>query len=66
MKFLKKIAFVSDISNGYCAGLEMMNGPKQVSRLEDQSRAGTLMGFFMTLGLLLGSLVAFPVRAIVS
>jgi len=54
------------ISNGYCAGLEMMNGPKQVNRLEDQSRAGTLMGFFMTLGLLLGSLVAFPVRAIVS
>jgi hypothetical protein len=54
------------VSNGYCAGLEMMNGPKQVIRLEDQSRAGTLMGFFMTLGLLFGSLVAFPVRAIVS
>ena len=53
------------VSNGYCTGLEMSNGPKQCIKKEDQSRAGTLLAFFMTLGLLLGSLLAFPVRAMV-
>jgi solute carrier family 29 (equilibrative nucleoside transporter), member 1/2/3 len=52
-------------SNGWCAGLEMMNGPKTCKYSQDQSRAGTLLAFFMTLGLLLGSLMSFPVLAIV-
>ena len=53
------------LTNGYCGGLEMMNGPKACEKMEDQSRAGTMLAFFMTLGLLLGSLLAFPVQAIV-
>ena len=52
------------VSNGYCAGLEMMNAPKVFARPEDQSKAGTLMGFSMTCGLLVGALLSFPVRAI--
>ena len=52
------------VSNGYCGGLEMQNGPKTCSHQKDQSRAGTLLAFFMTLGLLLGSLLAFPVVAV--
>ena len=53
------------VSNGYCAGLEMMNGPKECTSKADQSRAGTILAFFMTLGLLLGALLAFPVSAMI-
>ena len=51
------------MSNGYCASMEMMNGPKLFSSQEDQSFAGTVMSLFMTLGLFLGSLASFAVAA---
>ena len=50
------------ISNGWVASMEMMAGP---SLVPDglQSRAGTIMAFFLVLGLVLGSIVSFGVRA---
>jgi hypothetical protein len=51
------------ISNGYVASLEMMNGPGLVPDGQ-QSRAGTIMAFFLVLGLVLGSICSFGVRAI--
>ena len=51
------------ISNGYVASLEMMNAPR-LAPDGQQSRAGTIMAFFLVLGLVLGSLLSFGVRAI--
>jgi equilibrative nucleoside transporter 1/2/3 len=51
------------VSNGYVAGMEMMNAPKVFNAPQEQSFAGTVMGFFMTLGLFLGSLLSFIVAA---
>ena len=51
------------VSNGYVASLEMMNGPGLVPDGQ-QSRAGTIMAFFLVLGLVLGSVGSFGVRAI--
>ena len=50
------------ISNGWVASMEMMAGP---SLVPDglQSQAGTIMAFFLVLGLVLGSIVSFGVRA---
>lgn len=51
------------VSNGYLASLEMMNAPEMVPA-NQQSKAGTIMAFFLVLGLVLGSLCSFIVRAI--
>lgn len=51
------------ISNGWVASLEMMAGPLTVPR-DQQSRAGTIMAFFLVLGLVLGSIFSFGVRSI--
>jgi equilibrative nucleoside transporter 1/2/3 len=51
------------VSNGYVASLEMMNGPSLVPDGQ-QSRAGTIMAFFLVLGLVVGSVSSFGVRAI--
>ena len=51
------------VTNGYVAGMEMMNAPKAFDAPLEQSFAGTVMGFFMTLGLFLGSLLSFVVAA---
>lgn len=50
------------ISNGYVASLEMMNAPAKAPDGQ-QSRAGTNMAFFLVMGIFLGSIVSFPVRA---
>ena len=52
------------LSNGYAASQEMMNGPMKVEA-ELQSRAGTMMVFFLQLGLILGSLMSFIARGII-
>ena len=51
------------VSNGYVASLEMMNGPSLVPDGQ-QSRAGTIMAFFLVLGLVVGSVGSFGVRAV--
>ena len=51
------------VSNGYVASLEMMNGPTLVPDGQ-QSRAGTIMAFFLVLGLVMGSMLSFAVRSI--
>jgi len=51
------------LSNGYLASLEMMHTPNLVPKHE-ASRAGAIMAFFLVMGLLLGSLASFGVRAI--
>jgi len=52
------------LSNGYAASQEMMNGPMKVDP-ELQSRAGTMMVFFLQLGLILGSVCSFLARALI-
>jgi equilibrative nucleoside transporter 1/2/3 len=54
---------VMSISNGWVASLEMMAGPSLVPDGQ-QSRAGTIMAFFLVLGLVLGSVLSFGVRAL--
>jgi hypothetical protein len=51
------------LSNGYVASLEMMYAPNLVPKNE-ASRAGAIMAFFLVLGLVLGSLASFGIRAI--
>ncbi|XP_027694261.1 equilibrative nucleoside transporter 1 isoform X2 [Vombatus ursinus] len=51
-------------SNGYLASLCMCFGPKKVSPSEAET-AGTIMAFFLSLGLALGALLSFLLRAIV-
>ena len=51
------------VSNGYVASLEMMNAPGQAPDGE-QSRAGTNMAFFLVMGIFLGSIFSFLVRAL--
>jgi len=51
------------VSNGYVASLEMMNAPSLVPKGQE-SRAGTIMAFFLVLGLVIGSMTSFGVRAL--
>ncbi|XP_036622587.1 equilibrative nucleoside transporter 1 isoform X3 [Trichosurus vulpecula] len=51
-------------SNGYLASLCMCFGPKKVKPFEAET-AGTIMAFFLSLGLALGALLSFGLRAIV-
>jgi hypothetical protein len=51
------------VSNGYVASLEMMNAPARAPDGQ-QSRAGTNMAFFLVMGIFLGSVFSFPVRAL--
>lgn len=46
------------VSNGYLGSLCMMYGPQQVP-LQHAETAGTIMAFFLTAGLFVGSLVSF-------
>ncbi|KAM4834707.1 equilibrative nucleoside transporter 1 isoform 2-T6 [Thomomys bottae] len=58
--FMAAFAF----SNGYLASLCMCFGPKKVKPSE-AGTAGTIMSFFLCLGLALGAIVSFLFRAIV-
>eukprot|EP00051_Salpingoeca_urceolata_P028297 m.486141 g.486141 ORF g.486141 m.486141 type:complete len:486 (+) comp24195_c0_seq1:411-1868(+) len=51
-------------SNGYFASLCMMYGPTVVDPV-DADRAGSLMAFSLTIGLALGSLLSFMLRAMI-
>eukprot|EP01136_Pigoraptor_vietnamica_P040339 Opistho-1_new@1037 len=53
------------ITNGYYGSLAMMYGPAQVSQHEKEV-AGTMMVFGLTLGLGLGSISSFGVKAILT
>ena len=57
------LMFLMSCTNGFLASQDMMYGPMQVED-ELQSRAGTMMVFFLQLGLILGSIISFGVRAI--
>ncbi|XP_066474714.1 equilibrative nucleoside transporter 1 [Tiliqua scincoides] len=52
------------ISNGYLASLCMCFGPKKVQPHEAET-AGTIMAFFLSLGLALGAVLSFPFRYII-
>ncbi|CAG8519002.1 7841_t:CDS:2 [Scutellospora calospora] len=56
------ILFLFAISNGYVVSLSMMAGP-QVEGVEKEL-AGTLLSFFLVVGLVVGSILSFPLRAI--
>ncbi|XP_058162782.1 equilibrative nucleoside transporter 1 isoform X2 [Dasypus novemcinctus] len=58
--FMAAFAF----SNGYLASLCMCFGPKKVAPAEAET-AGTIMAFFLCLGLALGAVFSFLFRAIV-
>ncbi|KAM8778023.1 equilibrative nucleoside transporter 1 isoform 2-T4 [Rhynchonycteris naso] len=58
--FMAAFAF----SNGYLASLCMCFGPKKVKPAEAET-AGTIMAFFLSLGLALGAVFSFLFRAIV-
>ncbi|KAG8512093.1 Equilibrative nucleoside transporter 1 [Galemys pyrenaicus] len=58
--FMAAFAF----SNGYLASLCMCFGPKKVEPAEAET-AGTIMAFFLSLGLALGAVFSFLFRAIV-
>jgi hypothetical protein len=49
------------VSNGFCATLSMMYGPGQVSRKNEKETVGYLMATSLIGGILMGSIVAFPV-----
>lgn len=51
------------VSNGFVASLEMMHTPNLVPK-QEASRAGAIMAFFLVMGLVLGSVCSFGVRAI--
>nr|XP_034964057.1 equilibrative nucleoside transporter 1 [Zootoca vivipara]XP_034964058.1 equilibrative nucleoside transporter 1 [Zootoca vivipara]XP_034964059.1 equilibrative nucleoside transporter 1 [Zootoca vivipara]XP_034964060.1 equilibrative nucleoside transporter 1 [Zootoca vivipara]XP_034964061.1 equilibrative nucleoside transporter 1 [Zootoca vivipara]XP_034964062.1 equilibrative nucleoside transporter 1 [Zootoca vivipara]XP_034964064.1 equilibrative nucleoside transporter 1 [Zootoca vivipara] len=53
--------FFFSISNGYLASLCMCFGPKKVLSHEAET-AGTIMAFFLSLGLALGAVLSFPIR----
>ncbi|KAJ6664711.1 hypothetical protein lerEdw1_006284 [Lerista edwardsae] len=52
------------LSNGYLASLCMCFGPKKVLPHEAET-AGTIMAFFLSLGLALGAVLSFPFRHII-
>ena len=48
------------ISHGYIGNIVMMFGPKMMERPEDQSRAASILVFFLVLGLTVGALLSAP------
>nr|XP_020640730.1 equilibrative nucleoside transporter 1 [Pogona vitticeps]XP_020640731.1 equilibrative nucleoside transporter 1 [Pogona vitticeps] len=52
------------ISNGYLASLCMCFGPKKVQPHEAET-AGTIMAFFLSLGLALGAILSFPLKYVI-
>lgn len=60
MAFMAAFAF----SNGYLASLCMCFGPKKVKPAEAET-AGNIMSFFLCLGLALGAVLSFLLRALV-
>ena len=48
------------ISHGYITNIVMMFGPKTMERQEDQSRAASILVFFLVLGLTFGAVLSAP------
>lgn len=48
------------ISHGYITNIVMMFGPKTMERQEDQSRAASILVFFLVLGLTVGAVLSAP------
>ena len=48
------------ISHGYITNIVMMLGPKMMEHPEEQSRAASILVFFVVLGLTIGSLLSAP------
>ena len=49
------------ISNGYIGNIVMMYGPKMLEIPEDQSRAASILCFFLVLGVAVGALLSAPI-----
>ena len=48
------------ISNGYIGNIAMMFGPKMLDCPEEQSRAASILCFFLVLGVAVGALLSAP------
>ena len=57
--FLLMMAALS-ISHGYINNIVMMFGPKMLDLPGDQSRAASILVFFLVLGLTVGALLSAP------
>ena len=62
--FLLMVAILS-ISHGYITNTVMMFGPKTMERQEDQSRAASILVFFLVLGLTVGALLSAPLLQLI-
>ena len=62
--FLIMMAALS-ISHGYITNTVMMFGPKTMERQEDQSRAASILVFFLVLGLTAGALLSAPLLQLI-
>ena len=49
------------VSNGYIGNIAMMYGPKMLNNPEDQSRAASILCFFLVLGVSVGALLSAPI-----
>ncbi|KAF9202129.1 hypothetical protein BGZ49_007666 [Haplosporangium sp. Z 27] len=58
------LLFLFALSNGYIGSVVMMIGPSYVLGGEKKSRAGVVLGFWLTAGLALGSAASFGVRGL--
>ena len=58
--FLALLATMS-VSNGYIGNITMMYGPKMLNDPEDQSRAASILCFFLVLGVSVGALLSAPI-----
>ena len=56
---------VLSISHGYITNTVMMFGPKAMERQEDQSRAASILVFFLVLGLTVGALLSAPLLQLI-
>ena len=56
---------VLSISHGYITNTVMMCGPRTMERQEDQSRAASILVFFLVLGLTVGALLSAPLLQLI-
>lgn len=53
------------VSNGYINSICLMHGPKTLNNPQDQSRAASILVFFLMLGLTVGSVMSAPILHLV-
>ena len=49
------------ISNGYVQSICLMYGPKMLRNPTDQSRAASILVFYLVFGLMIGALLSAPI-----